>query len=70
MQPPVSPPGRTSSLKTHVPAPACRLEFLFPLVAQGSWTATDQALRQLCALPITLLLAMLGGSLTGEFCLR
>ncbi|XP_074895632.1 ammonium transporter Rh type B [Buteo buteo] len=42
-----------------------RLEFLFPLVAQGSWTATDQALCQLCALPITLLLAMLGGSLTG-----
>ncbi|XP_052652563.1 ammonium transporter Rh type B [Harpia harpyja] len=42
-----------------------RLEFMFPLVAQGSWTATDQALCQLCALPITLLLATLGGSLTG-----
>ncbi|KAM9623071.1 ammonium transporter Rh type B [Morphnus guianensis] len=42
-----------------------RLEFMFPLVAQGSWMATDQALCQLCALPITLLLATLGGSLTG-----
>ncbi|XP_009957076.1 PREDICTED: ammonium transporter Rh type B-like [Leptosomus discolor] len=42
-----------------------RLELLFPLVAQGSRTATDQALYQLCALPITLLLATLGGCLTG-----
>lgn len=43
---------------------------MFPLVAQGSRTATDQALYQLCALPVTLLLATLGGCLTGEFCLR
>ncbi|NXF53923.1 RHBGB protein, partial [Oceanites oceanicus] len=42
-----------------------RLELVFPLVAQGSRTVTDQALNQLCALPVTLLLAMLGGSLTG-----
>ncbi|XP_054662467.1 ammonium transporter Rh type B isoform X1 [Grus americana] len=42
-----------------------RLELVFPLVAQGSRTATDQALCQLCALPITLLLATLGGFLTG-----
>ncbi|NXS69547.1 RHBGB protein, partial [Pandion haliaetus] len=42
-----------------------RLELVFPLVAQGSRTATDQALCQLCALPITLLLATLGGSFTG-----
>ncbi|XP_054038734.1 ammonium transporter Rh type B [Rissa tridactyla] len=42
-----------------------RLELVFPLVAQGSRTATDQALCQLCALPVTLLLASLGGCLTG-----
>ncbi|KAK4807823.1 hypothetical protein QYF61_023656 [Mycteria americana] len=47
-----------------------RLELVFPLVAQGSRTVTDQALCQLYALPITLLLATLGGSFTGEFCLR
>ncbi|NXW86711.1 RHBGB protein, partial [Alopecoenas beccarii] len=42
-----------------------RLELVFPLVGQGSRTATDQALCQLCALPITLLLAALGGCLGG-----
>ncbi|NWU72593.1 RHBGB protein, partial [Pterocles burchelli] len=42
-----------------------RLELVFPLVAQGSRTATDQALCQLCALPVTLLLALLGGCLGG-----
>ncbi|NXP09751.1 RHBGB protein, partial [Thinocorus orbignyianus] len=42
-----------------------RLELVFPLMAQGSRTATWQALCQLCALPITLLLASLGGCLTG-----
>ncbi|NWY53588.1 RHBGB protein, partial [Chionis minor] len=42
-----------------------RLELVFPLVAQGSRTATDQAFYQLCALPVTLLLATLGGCLTG-----
>uniref|UniRef100_A0A8C3JXI2 Rh family B glycoprotein (gene/pseudogene) n=1 Tax=Calidris pygmaea TaxID=425635 RepID=A0A8C3JXI2_9CHAR len=42
-----------------------RLELVFPLVAQGSQTATTQALCQLCALPVTLLLASLGGCLTG-----
>ncbi|NXT73745.1 RHBGB protein, partial [Zapornia atra] len=42
-----------------------RLELVFPLVAQGSRTATDQALCQLCALPVTLLLATLGGGITG-----
>ncbi|XP_065713671.1 ammonium transporter Rh type B [Patagioenas fasciata] len=42
-----------------------RLELVFPLVAQGSRTATDQALCQLCALPVTLLLAALGGGLGG-----
>ncbi|NWH72452.1 RHBGA protein, partial [Piaya cayana] len=43
-----------------------RLELVFPLVAQGSRTASDQAFYQLCALPVTLLLAMLGGCFTGE----
>ncbi|NWH37436.1 RHBG protein, partial [Chloropsis hardwickii] len=42
-----------------------RLELVFPLVAQGSRTVTDQALIQLSALPLTLLLATLGGCLTG-----
>ncbi|NXX76716.1 RHBGB protein, partial [Urocolius indicus] len=42
-----------------------RLGLVFPLVAQGSRTVTDQALSQLCALPLTLLLATLGGCLTG-----
>ncbi|NXP55991.1 RHBG protein, partial [Heliornis fulica] len=42
-----------------------RLELVFPLVALGSRTVTDQALCQLCALPVTLLLATLGGFLTG-----
>ncbi|KAK2525052.1 Rhbg [Columba guinea] len=42
-----------------------RLELVFPLVAQGSRTATDQALWQLGALPVTLLLAALGGGLGG-----
>ncbi|XP_021153066.2 ammonium transporter Rh type B isoform X1 [Columba livia] len=42
-----------------------RLELVFPLVAQGSRTATDQALWQLGALLITLLLAALGGGLGG-----
>ncbi|XP_039558111.1 ammonium transporter Rh type B isoform X2 [Passer montanus] len=43
-----------------------RLELVFPLVAQGSRTITDQALVQLGALPLTLLLATLGGFLTGR----
>ncbi|NXE28673.1 RHBGB protein, partial [Ardeotis kori] len=42
-----------------------RLELVFPLVAPGGWTATDQALCQLSALPVTLLLATLGGCLAG-----
>ncbi|NXP20000.1 RHBGB protein, partial [Scytalopus superciliaris] len=42
-----------------------RLELVFPLVAQGSRTAAGQASLQLCALPLTLLLATVGGSLTG-----
>ncbi|XP_008626946.1 PREDICTED: ammonium transporter Rh type B [Corvus brachyrhynchos] len=42
-----------------------RLELVFPLMAQGSRTITDQALIQLSALPLTLLLAALGGCLTG-----
>ncbi|KAM6365037.1 ammonium transporter Rh type B isoform 1-T1 [Pluvialis apricaria] len=42
-----------------------RLELVFPLVAEGSQTAADQAFYQLCALPVTLLLATLGGCLTG-----
>ncbi|NXE14714.1 RHBGB protein, partial [Lophotis ruficrista] len=42
-----------------------RLELVFPLVAPGSRTATDQALCQLSALPVTLLLATLGGCLAG-----
>ncbi|XP_005532342.1 PREDICTED: ammonium transporter Rh type B [Pseudopodoces humilis] len=42
-----------------------RLELVFPLVAQGSRTVTDQAFIQLGALPLTLLLAALGGCLTG-----
>ncbi|NXQ27296.1 RHBGB protein, partial [Alaudala cheleensis] len=46
-----------------------RLQIVFPLVAQGSRTVTDQVFIQLSALPLTLLLAILGGCLTGEFCL-
>ncbi|NXP42200.1 RHBGB protein, partial [Leiothrix lutea] len=42
-----------------------RLELVFPLVAQGSRTVTDQALIQLGALPLTLLFAALGGWVTG-----
>ncbi|XP_063276528.1 ammonium transporter Rh type B isoform X2 [Prinia subflava] len=42
-----------------------RLEFVFPLVAQGSRTVTDQAVIQLCALLLTLVFATLGGCLTG-----
>ncbi|XP_041253305.1 ammonium transporter Rh type B [Onychostruthus taczanowskii] len=42
-----------------------RLELVFPLVAQGSRTITDQALIQLSALPLTLLFATLGGFITG-----
>ncbi|NXL54504.1 RHBGB protein, partial [Podilymbus podiceps] len=42
-----------------------RLELVFPLVAQGGRTASAQALCQLCALPLTLLLAALGGCLVG-----
>ncbi|KAJ7425214.1 hypothetical protein BTVI_03769 [Pitangus sulphuratus] len=42
-----------------------RLELVFPLVAQGSRSAADQAFWQLCALPLTLLIATLGGCLTG-----
>ncbi|NXJ85865.1 RHBG protein, partial [Trogon melanurus] len=42
-----------------------RQELVFPLVAPGGRTATDQALCQLYALPVTLLLATLGGCLTG-----
>ncbi|XP_038017869.1 ammonium transporter Rh type B isoform X2 [Motacilla alba alba] len=42
-----------------------RLELVFPLVAQGSRTVTDQAFMQLGALPLTLLLATLGGCITG-----
>lgn len=45
------------------------MESVFPLVAQGSRTASGQAWWQLCALPLTLILASLGGSLTGEFLL-
>ncbi|NXA76470.1 RHBGB protein, partial [Thryothorus ludovicianus] len=42
-----------------------RLELVFPLVAQGSWTVTYQALMQFSALLLTLLFATLGGFLTG-----
>ncbi|XP_010191193.1 PREDICTED: ammonium transporter Rh type B-like, partial [Mesitornis unicolor] len=42
-----------------------RLELVFPLVARGDRTATDQALVQLCALPLTLLLAIIGACLVG-----
>uniref|UniRef100_A0A672UZ38 Rh family B glycoprotein n=1 Tax=Strigops habroptila TaxID=2489341 RepID=A0A672UZ38_STRHB len=45
------------------------LSLVFPLVARGSRTGTAQALHQLSALPLTLLLATLGGCLTGELCL-
>ncbi|NXB42289.1 RHBGB protein, partial [Leucopsar rothschildi] len=43
-----------------------RLELVFPLVAPGSRTVTYQALMQLSALPLTLLLAALGGWVTGK----
>ncbi|NWS42950.1 RHBG protein, partial [Probosciger aterrimus] len=42
-----------------------RLELVFPLVAGGSRTRTEQALLQLSALLLSLLLATLGGCLTG-----
>ncbi|NWW78583.1 RHBGB protein, partial [Climacteris rufus] len=42
-----------------------RLELVFPLVVPGSRTVTDQAFIQLSALPLTLLVATLGGCLTG-----
>ncbi|XP_074385811.1 ammonium transporter Rh type B [Zonotrichia albicollis] len=42
-----------------------RLELVFPLVAQGSRTVTDQAFMQFSALLLTLLLATLGGWITG-----
>nr|XP_013806568.1 PREDICTED: ammonium transporter Rh type B isoform X1 [Apteryx mantelli mantelli] len=42
-----------------------RMELVFPHVADGSWTATYQAVCQLCALPVTLLLVVLGGSVVG-----
>ncbi|OXB70098.1 UNVERIFIED_CONTAM: hypothetical protein H355_010940 [Colinus virginianus] len=42
-----------------------RLQRVFPLVADGSRTPSEQAQWQLCGLLITLLLAALGGSLTG-----
>ncbi|XP_010217253.1 PREDICTED: ammonium transporter Rh type B [Tinamus guttatus] len=42
-----------------------RLQLAFPSVADGSRTATYQALCQLCALPITLIFAVFGGSVTG-----
>ncbi|NXG45843.1 RHBG protein, partial [Psilopogon haemacephalus] len=42
-----------------------RLELVLPLVAQGSRTVASQALCQLCALPLTLLMATLGGCITG-----
>ncbi|KAM9514982.1 ammonium transporter Rh type B isoform 2-T2 [Guaruba guarouba] len=42
-----------------------RLELVFPRVARGSRTRTEQALLQLSALPLSLLLAALGGCLTG-----
>ncbi|NXB39873.1 RHBGB protein, partial [Eulacestoma nigropectus] len=42
-----------------------RLELVFPLMAQGSRMVTDQVFIQLSALPLTLLLAALGGCLTG-----
>lgn len=59
-----------TNFQKPVPSLPCRLELVFPLVAQGSRSVTDQALIQLCALPVTLLLAALGGCLTGEFCLQ
>ncbi|XP_065516079.1 ammonium transporter Rh type B isoform X10 [Lathamus discolor] len=42
-----------------------RLELVFPLLAQGGRTRTEQALLQLSALLLSLLLAALGGCLTG-----
>lgn len=44
-----------------------RLQLVFPLVADGSRTTAEQAQWQLCGLVVTLLLAALGGGLTGEF---
>ncbi|NWT19930.1 RHBGA protein, partial [Vireo altiloquus] len=42
-----------------------RLELVFPLMAPGSRTVTDQALTQLGALLLTLLFAVLGGWIAG-----
>eukprot|EP00076_Gallus_gallus_P029686 XP_015153896.1 ammonium transporter Rh type B isoform X1 [Gallus gallus] len=42
-----------------------RLQLVFPLVADGSRTTAEQAQWQLCGLVVTLLLAALGGGLTG-----
>lgn len=65
---------RAGGFSSHEQSPPCtfstlRMESVFPLVAQGSRTASGQAWWQLCALPLTLILASLGGSLTGEFLL-
>uniref|UniRef100_A0A8C6JAC2 Uncharacterized protein n=1 Tax=Melopsittacus undulatus TaxID=13146 RepID=A0A8C6JAC2_MELUD len=46
-----------------------RLELVFPQLAGGGRSRTEQALLQLSALLLSLLLAGLGGCLTGELCL-
>lgn len=58
------PPVATSRAHGRVPR---RLQLVFPLVADGSRTTAEQAQWQLCGLLVTLLLAALGGGLTGEF---
>lgn len=58
------PPVATSRAHGRVPR---RLQLVFPLVADGSRTTAEQAQWQLCGLVVTLLLAALGGGLTGEF---
>ncbi|NXI39510.1 RHBGB protein, partial [Galbula dea] len=57
--------GSLLSMLATADAYGGRLELIFPLVAEGNRTAPTQALCQLCALLITLLLATLGGCLTG-----
>lgn len=56
----------TSLSPSQIPSSSSRLELVFPLVAQGSRTVANQALCQLCALPLTLLMATVGGCITGE----
>lgn len=46
--------------------PSCRLNDVFPLIADGTRTAVYQGVFQLIGLCVTLGTAVIGGSLVGE----